>query len=109
MDALIFNERFQQEHGHNPVTLYPALGYDMGPDTAAARVALHDFRAELLPQGYPRKVNEWCSEHDSRGTGHAMGQYYPLPVFLAGDHIKFYRHCDIPMIDSIHYCEMSRR
>jgi hypothetical protein len=83
--------------------VYPALWHDIGLDTTAARVALHDFRAELLAQGYPRKVNEWCSDHGIRSTGHAMGQYHPQPVFLAGDHIKFYRHCDIPMIDSIHY------
>jgi hypothetical protein len=32
-----------------------------------------------------------------------MGQYHPQPAFLGGDHIRFYEHCDIPMIDSIHY------
>jgi hypothetical protein len=32
-----------------------------------------------------------------------MGQYHPQPAFLGGDHILFYRHSDIPMIDSIHY------
>lgn len=99
----IFNERFQTQHGRSPVTLYPALWYDIGPDTTAARVSLHDFRAELLAEGFPRRVNEWCAAHGIRSTGHAMGQYHPQPVFLAGDHMKFYRHCDIPMIDSIHY------
>ncbi|MBW8014983.1 MAG: hypothetical protein FVQ82_02275 [Planctomycetes bacterium] len=99
----IFNEYFQKQHGYNPVSLYPALWYDIGPDTTAARVALLDFRAELLAEGYPRKVNEWCSAHGIGSTGHGMGQYHPQPTFLAADHIKFYRHCDIPMIDSIHY------
>jgi hypothetical protein len=98
-----FNETFEAKNGFSPVAYYPALWYDIGPDTCAARVALHDFRAELLAEGYPRRVNEWCAAHGIRSTGHAMGQYHPQPVFLAGDHVKFYRHCDIPMIDSIHY------
>lgn len=99
----IFNKCFREKYGYSPVPLYPALWYDIGPDTAAARVALHDFRAELLAEGYPRKVNEWCAAHGIRSTGHAMGQYHPQPVFIAADNIKFYRRCDIPMIDSIHY------
>ncbi|TWU38366.1 glycosyl hydrolase [Novipirellula artificiosorum] len=98
-----FNERFEKRYGYNPVTLYPALWHDIGPDTASARIALHDFRADLLAEGYPRQVNEWCSAHRIRSTGHAAGQYHPQPSFLTGDQIKFYRHCDIPMIDSIHY------
>ncbi len=98
-----FNEKFMAKHEFSPVDYYPALWHDIGPDTVAARVALFDFRAELMAEGFPRKVNEWCSKHGIRSTGHAMGQYHPQPTFLAGDHIKFYRHCDIPMIDSIHY------
>ena len=98
-----FNEKFVAKHEFSPVEYYPALWHDIGPDTAAARIALFDFRAELMAEGFPRKVNEWCSRHGIRSTGHAMGQYHPQPTFLAGDHIKFYRHCDIPMIDSIHY------
>jgi len=98
-----FNDKFKAKHGFSPVEYYPALWYDIGPDTAAARVALFDFRAELMAEGFPRKVNEWCRKHGIGSTGHAMGQYHPQPTFMAGDHIKFYRHCDIPMIDSIHY------
>ncbi len=98
-----FNKKFKAQKGFSAVEYYPALWYDIGPNTTAARVALHDFRAELMTEGFPRKVNEWCSKHGIGSTGHAMGQYHPQPSFLAGDHIKFYRHCDIPMIDSIHY------
>jgi len=98
-----YNEKFKAKNGFNPVEYYPALWHDIGPETAAATIALHDFRAELMAEGFPRKVNEWCRKHGIRSTGHAMGQYHPQPCFLAGDHIKFYRHCDIPMIDSIHY------
>lgn len=98
-----FNEKFKQQHGFSSVEYYPALWQDIGPDTEAARVALFDFRAELLAEGFPRQVHEWVAAHGILSSGHAMAQYYPQPAFLAGDNIKFYRHSDIPMIDSIHY------
>jgi hypothetical protein len=98
-----FNAKFQAKHGISPVQYYPALWHDIGPDTEAARIALLSFRAELLAEGYPRKVHEWASKHGIQSSGHAMGQYHPQPTFLGGDHIMFYRHNDIPMIDSIHY------
>ena len=98
-----FNEKFKQKHGYDPSLLYPALWHDIGPDTTAARVALYSFRAELLAEGFPLKVQEWASKHGIQSSGHAMAQYHPQPTFLAGDNIKFYEHSDIPMIDSIHY------
>ncbi|MFC1761761.1 glycosyl hydrolase [Planctomycetota bacterium] len=98
-----FNAKFEERHGYDPCLLYPALWHDIGPDTAAARVALYGFRAELLAEGFPRKVQEWASQHGVQSSGHAMAQYHPQPTFLAGDNIKFYEHSDIPMIDSIHY------
>ncbi|MCX7048034.1 MAG: glycosyl hydrolase [Candidatus Sumerlaeota bacterium] len=98
-----FNEKFKKKNGFSPVEYYPALWHDIGPDTEAARVALFDFRAELMAEGYPRKVHEWAAAHGIQSSGHAMGQYHPQPAFLGGDHIKFYRHSDVPMIDSIHY------
>jgi hypothetical protein len=98
-----FNKKFQQKHGFSPVAYYPALWHDIGPDTAAARVALFGFRAELLAEGYPRLVHEWAAARGILSSGHAMGQYHPQPAFLGGDHIQFYRHSDVPLIDSIHY------
>jgi hypothetical protein len=98
-----FNDKFQQKYGFSPVPWYPALWHDIGPDTEAARVALFGFRAELLSEGFPRKIHEWAAAHGLESSGHAMGQYHPQPAFLGGDHILFYRHNDIPMIDSIHY------
>jgi hypothetical protein len=98
-----FNAAFEKKHGTSPATLYPALWHDIGPDTAAARVALFSQRAEMLSDAFPRKVQEWAAAHGVKSSGHAMGQYHPQPTFMAGDAIKFYEHSDIPMIDSIHY------
>ncbi len=99
----IFNKAFKAKHGYCPALLYPALWHEIGPDTAAARVALLGFRAELLAEGFPRKVQQWAACHGVKSSGHAMGQYHAQPTFLGGDHIKFYKHVDVPMIDSIHY------
>jgi len=98
-----FNAKFKKKYNRSPALLYPALWFDIGPDTAAARVALFGFRAELLSEGFPRRVQQWAAAHAVQSSGHAMGQYHPQPTFLGGDHIKFYEHSDIPMIDSIHY------
>ena len=96
-----FNQKFAKRHGFNPITLYPALWYDIGEETEAARAMLFDFRAELLAEGYPRKVAEWAQKHGIKSSGHAMGQYKEQPAFMAGDNIRFYRHSAVPMIDSI--------
>ena len=98
-----FNEKFQRKHGTDPALLYPALWYDIGPDTEAARVALFGLRATLMSEGFVRTIHEWCAAHGIRVSGHPAGNYEPQPVEVSGDNIKFYEHCDIPLLDSIHY------
>lgn len=98
-----FNDKFQKKRGFSPVLYYPALWYDIGPDTAAARVALFDFRAELLAEGYPARVGAWCRNHGILNSGHPPGNYDPCPVDMHCDTFKFYRHVDIPLMDAIFY------
>lgn len=98
-----FNAKFKEKHGTDPALLYPALWYDIGPDTAAARVALFGMRAELMSEGFVRTIQEWCAAHGIQVSGHPAGNYEPQPVEVSGDNIKFYEHCDIPLLDSIHY------
>jgi hypothetical protein len=98
-----FNEKFQKRFGVSPVLLYPALWRDIGPETAAARVSLFGFRAELLAEGYPARVGEWCRAHGIQSSGHPPGNYDPCPVDMHCDTFKFYRHVDIPLMDAIFY------
>lgn len=98
-----FNRKFKEKHGSDPALLYPALWYDIGPDTAAARVALFGMRAALMSEGFVRTIHEWCAAHGIQVSGHPAGNYEPQPVEVSGDNIKFYEHCDIPLLDSIHY------
>jgi hypothetical protein len=103
-----FNRKFKAKHGSDPAVLYPALWYDIGPDTEAARVALFGLRAELFSEGFVRKVGEWCRAHGIKSSGHPMGPFNLQPVDVSGDNILFYRNCDIPLFDSIHYYGLGR-
>lgn len=96
-----FNEKFKARYGFDPVIYYPALWFDIGPETAAARNALFGFRAELYATGFPKVVNEWCAEHKIRLTGHLDQEEIVNPVGLCGDLIKAFQYQDIPGIDQI--------
>jgi hypothetical protein len=98
-----FNEKFEKRHGFHPATLYPALWFDIGKDTAAARNALLGFRAELYASGFPKTVNEWCRGHGIRLTGHVDQEEIVNPVGLCGDLIKAFEHQDIPAVDQIFF------
>jgi hypothetical protein len=50
-----------------------------------------------------RTIHDWCAAHGIQVSGHPAGNYEPQPVEVSGDNIKFYEHCDIPLLDSIHY------
>lgn len=96
-----FNEEFRERYGRDPVIFYPALWFDIGPDTAAARNALFGLRAELYATGFPKIINEWCREHRIQLTGHVDQEEIVNPVLLCGDLMKAFRHQDIPGIDQI--------
>ena len=98
-----YNEKFRKANGSDPATLYPALWYDIGPETVAARVALFGFRAELMAEGYPRRAGDWARAHGIESSGHPPGNYDPCPVDMSCDIFKFYRHSDIPLMDAIFY------
>jgi len=96
-----FNEKFQRKHGYNPIPFYPALWFDIGPDTAAARNALFGFRAELYSRGFVKTINDWCRAHGIELTGHQDQEEIVNPVGLCGDLIKCFRYQDIPAVDQI--------
>lgn len=99
----VITKRFEEKYNKSASLYYPALFYDIGPETEAARVAFYDIRAELLAEGYPRIVSEWCERNKLKSIGHPPGNYRPNPTPLHGDILKFYRHTQIPLMDNIHY------
>ncbi len=99
-----FNDEFEKAYGFSPVILYPALWYDIGPETNAARNMLFGFRAEIYASGFPKVINDWCREHDIQLTGHVDQEEILNPVSICGDLIKSFKYQDIPCVDQIaHY------
>jgi len=96
-----FNREFIERRGYDPVPCYPALWFDIGPETAAARNALFGFRAELYAEGFMKTIQDWCREHRVKLTGHQDQEEIVNPVGLCGDLIKSFQHQDIPGIDQI--------
>jgi hypothetical protein len=95
------NDKFRRRYGRDPEPLYPALWFDIGPETAAARNALFGFRAELYADGFVGTLQEWCRAHGVALTGHQDQEEIVNPVGLCGDLMKCFRAQDIPGIDQI--------
>ncbi len=96
-----FNEKFEELHGYDPKPYYPALWYDIGPETQSVRNAFYSTRAELLAEGFPKLAAEWNENHGLKSTGHPPGNYDPTPIDMNADIFKFYRYTQIPLFDVI--------
>ena len=96
-----FNEKFKARHGFDPRPYYPALWYDIGPETQAARNYLFGFRAELYATGFPKRIQDWCDAHGITATGHQDQEEVVNPVSVSGDLMKCFQYLDIPGIDKI--------
>ncbi len=96
-----FNSYFQKKYGYSPMKYYPALWYDIGPDTAAARNTLFGFRAELFATHFIKRLNDWCADHHLIFGGH-LDQEEPLnPTPLNGDLLKVFQYQAAPTVDDI--------
>jgi hypothetical protein len=98
-----FNNKFIKKYGFSPMKFYPALWYDIGPQTTAARNALFGFRAQLFADNFMAKMNHWCNDHGIHLTGHMDQEEVPNPVPISGDLMKVSEHQDIPGVDDIAY------
>ena len=96
-----FNEKFQARHGFDPRPYYPALWYDIGPQTQAARNYLFGFRAELYATGFPSRIRQWCATHGIWAMGHQDQEEVINPVSVSGDLMKCFQYLDVPGIDKI--------
>ncbi|HNS22782.1 MAG TPA: glycosyl hydrolase [Sedimentisphaerales bacterium] len=96
-----FNDQFIARYGFDPRPYYPALWYDIGPETQAARNCLFGFRTELYATGFPKRIQDWCDAHGITATGHQDQEEVVNPVSVSGDLMKCFQHLDIPGIDKI--------
>lgn len=96
-----FNELFEARYGFTPDVLYPALWYDIGENTASARSMLHGLRADLYAEGFPKVLQEWCTDHQIQLTGHVDQEEMINPTGITGDLMKSFKNQDIPGFDEI--------
>jgi hypothetical protein len=94
---------FEKKYGRNPALYYPALYYDIGAETQAARIAFYDIRSELMAEGYVRQVAEWSARYGLKSMGHPPENYSPNTTVAHGDILKYYRHTQIPLMDAIFF------
>jgi hypothetical protein len=96
-----FNQQFEKQYGYSPMKYYPALWYDIGPLTAAARNALFGFRGDLFGRNFIKRLNDWCADHHLIFGGH-LDQEEPLnPTPLNGDLLKVFQYQSAPTVDDI--------
>ncbi|MBI1390891.1 MAG: hypothetical protein GC154_20870 [bacterium] len=96
-----FNEKFRDRYGFDPAPFYPALWYDIGLETQAARNYLFGFRTELYASGFAKTVDDWCAAHGITVTGHQDQEEVINPVSVSGDLMKCFKYQAIPGIDKI--------
>lgn len=96
-----FNTNFQKRYGYSPMKYYPALWYDIGPQTVPAREALFGFRAQLFADNFIKRLNDWCAAHNLLFGGHLDQEEDINPTPVNGDPIKIFEHQAIPTVDDI--------
>lgn len=96
-----FNEKFTERFGFSPETIYPALWYDIGPKTAAARNCLFGMRAALYAEGFMKTISEWAEAHGILSTGHQDQEEVVNPVSVSGDLMLDGKYMGMPGIDKI--------
>ena len=96
-----FNKKFEQKYVFSPALYYPALWYDIGPETAQARNYLYGFRTDLYAAGFPKLVSDWSVKHGIMATGHQDNEEVVNPVGTSGDLMKCFKYQDVPGIDKI--------
>lgn len=96
-----FNTRFETIHGFSPETLYPALWYDIGEHTPAARNLLFGLRATLYAEGFMKTIADWAEDHGILSTGHQDQEEVLNPVSVSGDLMLVGKHMSMPGIDRI--------
>ena len=96
-----FNEKFMELHGFQPDSLYPALWYDIGDQTAVARNLLFGLRARLYAEGFMKTIAEWATAHGILSTGHQDQEEIQNPTSVAGDLMLDGKYMTMPGIDKI--------
>lgn len=96
-----YNEKFEVRYGFSPETLYPALWYNIGPTTAAARNMLFSTRSDLYGRGFMGTICTWSEAHNILSTGHQDQEEIANPTSVSGDLMLDGKYMSMPGIDKI--------
>lgn len=96
-----FNERFEARYGFSPERFYPALWYDIGEATPAARNMLFGMRAQLYAEGFMKTLAEWAERHGIISTGHQDNEEVLNTTSISGDLMLCGKYMTMPGIDKI--------
>lgn len=64
-----FNAIFEKKYDFDPATYYPALFFDIGPDSARIKAQLIDCRSEMFQNGFIKAAHDFASENDLATIG----------------------------------------
>ena len=104
-----FNEFYKSRFdGEDPALLYPALWYDIGEDTTAARDRLLGTRSEMFAKNYIGQIDSWCTSHGISLMGHMLMEEQINPLPLEGDLMLSFKYQTIPGVDLITYYGFSQ-
>lgn len=93
------NELFRSKYGKDPLLYLPAMWYDIGEETDAAKYCLFDAQAQRLADAFAQKLSAWTGNHGFKCMGHVPGAYEPNPTLMSGDPYKFYSYLQMPFQD----------
>lgn len=96
-----FNDEFRSRFGMAPDAFYPALWYDIGESTPAARNMMFGLRSSLYAEGFMKTVAEWAEDHGIASTGHQDQEEIANTTSVSGDLMLDGKYMTMPGIDKI--------
>lgn len=96
-----FNDEFISRHGMEPDAFYPALWYEIGPQTAAVRNMMYGVHTALYAEAFTKTVAEWAEAHGIPSTGHQDQEELANTTGASGDLMLHGKYMTMPGIDKI--------
>lgn len=96
-----FNDRFVELYGIEPDAFYPALWFEIGEKTAAARNMMYATHTSLYAEAFTKTIADWAESHGIPSTGHQDQEEIANTTGTCGDLMLHGRYMSIPGIDKI--------
>lgn len=96
-----FNDEFRVRYNMEPDAFYPALWYDIGEKTAAARNMMYGLHSALYAEGFMKTVADWAEAHGISSTGHQDQEEIANTTCVSGDLMLDGKYMTMPGIDKI--------